>query len=141
MTLTFSDAVLDASLLVQAVIREKHTDAALRLLETLKKIYAPPLIFYEVGNTLVSLARRNLISKEDALRKLSFTRRIPTLTVKETPLEKALEMAVELNLTLYDASYLALAAETEAPLITADDELCEKGVKTMNVIHVSEMRL
>lgn len=58
MPAAFPDAVLDDSLLVQAVMREKRMEAALKLLETLRKIYAPPLIFYEAGNTLVALARR-----------------------------------------------------------------------------------
>jgi|GEM_PF-5692189 predicted nucleic acid-binding protein len=46
-------------------------------------------------------------------------------------------MAIKLDITLYDASYLAL--EVEAPLITADMELYEKGKNISKVIHASKV--
>jgi len=49
-------------------------------------------------------------------------------------------LAIDLDITLYDASYLALALETGAPLITADEELYEKGKNAATVLHASEAR-
>ena len=54
-------------------------------------------------------------------------------------LVKAIEIAVELQITLYDASYLALALEIGVPFITADRELYEKGREVAETIHASEM--
>jgi len=50
-------------------------------------------------------------------------------------------MAIELEITLYDATYLALAIETDSPLVTADRELYEKGKTIAKVIHASEVTL
>jgi predicted nucleic acid-binding protein len=63
-------AVLDASVLVQCVVREAYTEKAVEIISMLEDIYVPPLLFYEVGNVLVTLARRNMFEKDDAVRKL-----------------------------------------------------------------------
>lgn len=134
-------AVLDASMLIQTLVRERYTETALKLVSMLKAIHVPSLILYEIGNALVILTRKNLITKEDALRKFNSFTSIPTLHISEPTLTRAIDMAVELKTTLYDASYLALALESEAPLITADRELYEKGKKMAKVIHASELTL
>jgi len=137
--LSNSGAVLDASILAQTVVKEEYTELALRLIGRLESIYAPPLILYEIGNALVTLVRRGFITKEDVLRKFKSLTAIPTLNIKEPTLDKAIEIAVELQITLYDASYLALALEIGVPFITADRELYEKGREVAETIHASEM--
>ena len=137
--LSESEAVVDASILAQTVIKEEYTELALRLVEKLKSIYAPPLILYEIGNALVILVRRRLITKKDALRKFRSITAIPILNIREPALDRVVEIAVELKTTFYDASYLALALEVGVPLITADRELCEKGRKVAEMVHASEM--
>ncbi|MEM2989076.1 MAG: type II toxin-antitoxin system VapC family toxin [Candidatus Bathyarchaeia archaeon] len=134
-----AEAVLDASILIQALVRERHTDAALRLLRALKAIYAPSLALYEAANALVILARRGFMGKEDAIRRLERLRALPTLSLREVAYGRAIELAIELGITLYDASYLALAIQTGAPLITADWELYERGRSAAKVIHASEV--
>jgi len=137
--LSNSGAVLDASILAQTVVKEEYTELALRLIGRLESIYAPPLILYEIGNALMTLVRRGFITKEDVLRKFKSLTAIPTLNIKEPTLDKAIEIAVELQITLYDASYLALALEIGVPFITADRELYEKGREVAETIHASEM--
>ena len=134
-------AVLDASILIQTLVREKYTDIALKLVSMLKEIYVPSLILYEIGNALVILTRKNFITKEDAMRKFKSVSSIPTLNIREITLSGAIDIAIELKITLYDASYLALALEADAPLVTADRELYEKGKTTAKVIHASEVTL
>jgi len=136
-----SKAVLDASVLVQTLVREKYTDVALKLVATLKTIYVPSLVPYEIGNTLVILARKNFITKRDAVRKFKSICSIPTLNIQEIDLNRAIDMAIELEITLHDASYLALALEANHPLVTADRELYEKGKTIAKVIHASEVTL
>lgn len=136
-----SKAVLDASVLVQTLVREKYTDVALKLVATLKTIYVPSLVPYEIGNTLVILARKNFITKKDAVRKFKSICSIPTLNIQEIDRDRALDMAIELEITLYDASYLVLALEANSPLVTADRELYEKGKTIAKVIHASEVTL
>lgn len=134
-------AVLDASILVQTIVKEKYTDTSLNLVSTLKTIIVPSLTLYEVGNALVTLTRRQYINKDDAIRKFKTVNSIPTLDIKNVKLSKAIDLAIELKINLYDASYLALAIETDAPLITADNELHEKGKKAAKTIHISEISL
>ena len=136
-----SKAVLDASVLVQTLVREKYTDVALKLVATLKTIYVPSLVPYEIGNTLVILAHKNFITKKDAVRKFKSICSIPTLNIQEIDLNRAIDMAIELEITLHDASYLALALEANSPLVTADRELYEKGKTIAKVIHASEVTL
>ena len=134
-------AVLDASILIQTLVREKYTELALKLIGMLKAIYVPSLILYEVGNALVILTRKRFITKEDAIRKFEFFSSIPTIDIREITLSRAIEIAIELKITLYDASYLALALEADAPFVTADKELYEKGKTIAKVIHASEVTL
>ncbi|MFQ6085724.1 MAG: type II toxin-antitoxin system VapC family toxin [Candidatus Bathyarchaeia archaeon] len=134
-------AVLDASILIQTIVREKYTKTALKLVSMLKAIYAPSLILYEIGNALVVLTRKNFIAKEDAIRKFKSVSSVPTLNIREITLSRAIDMAVELEITLYDASYLALALEADAPFVTADRKLYEKGKAVAKVIHASEVTL
>jgi hypothetical protein len=46
----------------------------------LEDIYVPPLLFYGVGNVLVTLARRNMFEKVDAVGKFRLLSAIPTLS-------------------------------------------------------------
>ena len=133
-------AVLDASILIQTVVREKYTDDTLNLVGVLEEIFVPSLVFYEISNAMVILTRRALIAREDAIRKYNSITSIPTLRIKEPTLTKAMDLAIDLGITLYDSSYLTLALETKAPFITADAELYEKGKEVTTVIHASGVK-
>lgn len=134
-----AEAILDASVMIQTLVNEKYTDIALNLVSILKTIYLPSLTFYEIGNTLVILIQKNFITKEDAKTRFDHISSIPTLNIREIPFIQAIDIALDLKITLYDASYLALALEVDAPLITADNELYEKGKTIAKVIHTSEI--
>ncbi|MEM4853128.1 MAG: type II toxin-antitoxin system VapC family toxin [Thermofilum sp.] len=55
--------------------------------------------------------------------------------------DRAVEIAVRKGLTIYDASYVALALQLGAPLYTADGKLLAR-IANLNVgKHVSELRL
>ncbi len=85
-------------------------------------LFAPHLLLFEVGNSLRSgvLSKRittkqavTLFSKlSDLDISLSLPSHNPTLT-----------LAIENNLSYYDASYLALAKQLKAPLLTLDKKL------------------
>jgi len=135
----YDKAVLDASVLLQTVVREKYSEKAIALLKMLKEIIAPSILLYEVGNALMILSRRGFISKEEAVRKFNRITSVPTLRITDVTFDKAINLATELNITLYDASYLSLAVEAKTALITADRNLYESGRSAANVIHISEV--
>ena len=95
------------------------------------------LMKYEIGNALWVEARRGRVS--DWLRAAEawsvVLRRIPELSIES--LVSAEELAVQLQLTFYDAAYVSVAREKNLVLVTEDEEMHAKaqhiGVQTLTV--------
>jgi len=85
------------------------------------------LIFYEINNLLNSAALSKRISVRDSanfyesLLNLDFT-----IHWSKELLIKTLQKALDLNISSYDASYVALAQSLQIPLYTADEKLVKK---------------
>jgi len=115
--------VLDASVILKWVLdaeTEPGHAAAQRLLQRWQQgeldLLVPPLWLYEVGNILC-LKRR-----EDAYAALAA---LWDLGLSEVPfsrglIQRTILLAQSHGLTFYDASYLAVAEEKKAILVTAD---------------------
>jgi predicted nucleic acid-binding protein len=121
-----------------AVVGENYSEKPLKLLKMFKEITVPSISFYKVVNALVMLARRGFISRDEEALKFNYIDSIPTLLVYEVSSVKAVELAMLLNITLYDPSYLRLAIEAKTALITADKDLYEAGRRAAEVIHIPE---
>ncbi|MBS7288613.1 MAG: type II toxin-antitoxin system VapC family toxin [Candidatus Freyarchaeota archaeon] len=52
--------------------------------------------------------------------------------------EKTIEIAMDENITIYDASYVALAAILNTKLYTADKKLVEKLAQKYDICHISQ---
>lgn len=122
---------LDASVLAKAVVKERDSDRALKLLEAQSEgkieLVAPALILYEVGNVL----RRH---KMDAKTLRTYLTHLLSLGIDLLDLHReqevlacACELSKTRNLTFYDASYLAVAKALNIKLVTVDDELKKKA--------------
>ncbi len=133
------EAVLDASVLVQSVIEERYTDSVLQFLRDLKRAYAPSLILYEMGDVLAKSASGELMTPEDALRKYNLVKSTPILEIGEPEMEHAMKIAVGYTMTFYDASYVALAMETDTVLVTADRGLSRKAKGMVKALHAEEL--
>jgi predicted nucleic acid-binding protein len=85
---------------------------------------APDLIYVEVANVLLLHVRRGFIDSDAALGLSDLLRSLPirvaSLRDTATP---ALRVASERGLSAYDASYVVVAEQAEAPLLTADRRL------------------
>jgi predicted nucleic acid-binding protein len=104
-----SGIILDASVAVKWVLREKHGAAARWVLST-RELLAPHLLWAEVGNTLWKRHRRRESSVEEVRRMLTEIQRLPVTTFAHWPLlPAALDLAISLDRTVYDCLYLALA--------------------------------
>ena len=92
------------------------------------EIAVPIFIFYEVNNLLKSAALRSRISFKDALDfyenflNLNFNIHSSKLLLKNT-----LQIALEFEISSYDASYIALAEYLKTPFYTADLKLLKKA--------------
>lgn len=90
------------------------------------------LTVYEVGNALWKEARAGRLPWREAAGALS--RVLSSLkTLDDPPLEKVLEVAVERDLTFYDASYAYVAEALGLSLVTQDRELLRKSPAAIDV--------
>lgn len=117
--------VIDASVtLCWAFDDEAHPIAALafEVMRTEGAI-APNLWWFEVRNALIVAERRGRLAMADTT---TFLRELGRLgvVINHAPDETAvLALARQHRLTVYDASYLALAQRESAPLATLDTDL------------------
>ena|SRR3989338_694255 len=119
--------VIDASVIVKWFLPEAGSDHAIELREqhihgTLLLV-VPDLAFIEVLNSLRynRYHREQLIQANKRLWELQLhIERMNTIL-----LEKAAALALQYNLSMYDAIYAALAHQFDIPLITADKELAK----------------
>ncbi len=90
------------------------------------------LTVYEVGNALWKEARAGRLPWREAAGALS--RVLSSLKMlDDPPLEKVLEVAVERDLTFYDASYAYVAETLGLSLVTQDRELLRKSPAAVDV--------
>jgi len=101
---------------------------------------APCVIVQGVANALWGVTRLNRISEADAKEALKALNdmRIEMHELNWTQTAQALSIACDLDLTIYDASYVFLADELKVPLITADKTLYETARKKCKILHIKD---
>jgi predicted nucleic acid-binding protein len=88
------------------------------------RILVPDLFWAEVGNALWNAVRRGRITQSVGEGAVAELLRYKFATVGSLPLlEPAFDMATKFGRTVYDCLYVALAVESGAELITADERL------------------
>lgn len=134
-------AVIDASIAVKWFLEESDTEDALRLqsdfFEGLLSVRVPSVFPYEIMNALHSsrrFSRRELLESARDLDRCGFQ----TVPLFGEFLERTVSMALGSGTTIYDASYLALAAVAECPLYTADEALLALGGARAQVRHIRD---
>jgi predicted nucleic acid-binding protein len=113
--------VVDASVATKWVLDEEGSAPA-NALRNEPGLIAPSLIAAEVGNALWKAVRHRSVPKSDALAAMDAVF-VPFdhLVSDEDLRGRALEIAIEVSLPIYDCFYIALAQQENAPLITADE--------------------
>lgn len=112
---------IDASIAMKWVLREEDSETAANLLQT-NSLIAPSFLQLECANALWASARRKIISHPQAEAGLKWIMTAPVRWTEIRPcLEDAASIAVELDRTVYDSLYLAVAISEGASLVTADD--------------------
>jgi predicted nucleic acid-binding protein len=113
--------VVDASVAVKWFVPEIHSAAAARLLDPAIVLCAPDLISAEFGNVLWKKVRRAELTPDDADEILEAFGGVPLeIRPSSVLLAAAFELAVELDRSVYDSLYLALAVAEKCALVTAD---------------------
>ncbi len=113
--------VVDASVSVKWFLPEEHRDAAIRLIAGGHDLLAPELLLPEFGNVIWKKYRRGELDGDEVRGVFRDFRRLPLRFIGMAPyLENALTFAIELEHTVYDCIYLALAIHHDVSFVTAD---------------------
>jgi predicted nucleic acid-binding protein len=114
--------VVDASVLVMAVIDSEGAGVRARQRMAGERLHAPHLIDLEVASALRKLVTRRTIRVAAATSAIVELTRLP---LRRMPHVRLLPRCWELrqNLSIYGACYVALAEALQLPLLTADRRL------------------
>lgn len=122
--------VADASFCGAWILEDEFSAQADQLLVQISKgsveLIVPVLWHYEMNNLLRSALRRKRLSEEDLWNALESLGQIPLAheDLPESPARKRiLHLALQFDLSSYDAAYLELADRLKIPLHTADTKL------------------
>lgn len=119
--------VVDASLVIKWFVPEVDSDAARRWLDASHDYVAPDLLFPETGHTVWKKVRRGELSPDDGQQ---LATDLSVIAVEAVPLRGLLPdahaLALRTGITVYDATYLALAVRLETQVITGDDRFARR---------------
>jgi predicted nucleic acid-binding protein len=120
--------VVDASVVLQWLLQETSTgsrDILEAHLDGSEPLVAPELLNYEVANVL---ATKTKLTADEAseLFGIFLDLRIETYSLGTDEYKASLELASRLRVTVYDASYVALASALHVTLATADKKLATR---------------
>lgn len=130
--------VIDSSVAVKWLNKqdESNIDQADKVLEDVQngkvRLLMPELAKYEVGNALLYKD----MQLQQALGSLATYHSIPIQFLPQDPQQGqvTMQMAHENKVTFYDASFMALAKEQKAELITDNPKHQKKKVKGLRVV-------
>ena len=122
--------VIDASVLVSALMDQDERAEAVRIMLAPTDLIAPHIVDLEV---MQGLRRHDRRGPHDAVRAL---RQFRLLEIRRFDHEPLLPRIWELrhNLTAYDAAYVALAEVIEAPLFTSDRRIANAPGHRVEVV-------
>jgi predicted nucleic acid-binding protein len=122
-----SAAVFDASVLVRSVTEPEGIAAewVARVRDGHVQGHTAELAFIEAANALLGYVRAGSLEPSDAVAVLEVLLMLPLRRHGAELATAAFSAAVELELSAYDGSYVALAESLDAPLVTADRRLAQ----------------
>jgi predicted nucleic acid-binding protein len=115
------DRVVDASVIAAMVFEEPRADEAEDLLRD-ATLFAPEILPYELASVALKKTKVEPSRRLEIAMRLRQALATQVELVPMAPLE-LLTLAVETNLTIYDAAYLHAARWLGCPLVTFDKKL------------------
>ena len=137
--------VVDSSIIVKWINRkdEENLEEADQIIEDMKNgkvdIIAPEIAKYEVGNVLLK-GKQLTPSQASASFVTAYSLPVKFITESEDLAKETFNMAFDLGITYYDASFLSLAKFYDAILVTQNVKH-QGRTKEIKVKHLSEYYL
>lgn len=133
---------IDASVLVKTVVDEEHSENALKLISDQRAVlYAPNILFSEVGSVLYKMTRRGIIEKIYATRAYENLLKLP-IEIQDDDWKlfpSVLDMSLRLGLHFYDCLYIQTARKTGSMLLSSDQKLLSIAVKECNIKNLQDV--
>lgn len=132
------DFVLDCSITMAWCFEDENTDYTDKILDSLNNSTAvvPTIWPLEVANVLLISKKHKRITEVQSASFIDALSALP-IVVDPSTTAKALHsifaLAGQLDLTIYDATYLELAAREKIPLLTLDKALI-RAAKKLNIL-------
>ena len=118
---------VDASVVVKWYVSETHSEAARVLLGHRLERFAPDFVLVELANIFWKKARLREIGDPQAyFQELSRIREAVVLSSSADLIERAAQVAAQIDHPVYDCLYIACAEATGSTLITADRKLRDR---------------
>lgn len=131
-----NNLILDASVIIKWFIDEPDSNQALVYLSTFQNgqttIIVPSLLFYELGNILVS--KKAAVGRVGEIMTMLLNLGLESEDIGLRWFRKIYQNAVEYSITFYDAAYITLLRKKNCQFITADQKLFEKVHKIFSGI-------
>ena len=120
--------VVDASVVVKWLVSETYSEEAADLLRGEATLVAPTLVFAEATNALWAMRRRGDIDADDMTEAVHALQAAPIASpvTMSRLAAAAARLAIDLEHPAYDCFYLALAIQTQYPVVTADTRFHDK---------------
>jgi predicted nucleic acid-binding protein len=129
-----SRLVVDASVAARWLIPQQRSDVSEAVLDPQHELLAPDFIRLEIGNVLWKYRRAGLLSDEEVI---TLHDAFPRFGIREvrtaSVLRRAVEVALQLECSVYDAVYLAVAESETVALWTADRRLANRVAESKMV--------
>jgi predicted nucleic acid-binding protein len=126
------DVVFDCSAIMSCLASDEKPPATWRELLNTATLVAPCMLPTELVNAIVTAQRRKRMTADEAHQALAIAGALDVLCEAPSIIRSSTsvhQLAVEHQLTAYDASYLELALRRRLPLATLDDDLVKAAKK------------
>ena len=96
-------------------------------------LVVPALWPLEVANAITFLRRRKKLTPDEARSAIEIIRELPTVIDHEAPavaFTRLVDLAMKHELTIYDATYIELAARRQLPLASNDTQMKQAAIRS-----------
>lgn len=124
--------VVDASVVLKWLLAEPSAQAEALLEKHLNggdPLVAPELLYYEIGNVLVTKTKLSAQETSD-LFGYFIDLQIEAYSLGADEYKTSIDLAHQYKLSVYDAAYLGLAMALDTRLVTADRRLANRAAAT-----------